>query len=89
VLEVPILTPIHPVVSTRPIVMNPLGSLFGTPGYHAQSIPLVSKPFYLGMPNMTSQISSSILGNNANLSLGPGGMAPPHTPLSFGVGHIP
>jgi hypothetical protein len=27
--------------------------------------------------------------NNANLSLGPRGMAPPHTHLLFGRGHIP
>jgi hypothetical protein len=38
---------------------------------------------------MTSQLSSSIPTTNANPSFGPGGMAPPHTPLSFGGGHIP
>jgi hypothetical protein len=77
------------VVSTQPIVTNPFGSLFGTPGYNSQSIPSVSNPFSFGMPNMTSQLSSSIPANNENPSLGPGGMAPPHTPLSFGGGHIP
>jgi hypothetical protein len=87
--EVPILTPTQPVVSTQPIVMNPFGSLFGMPGYNSQSIPSVSNPFSFGMPNMTSQLSSSIPVTNANPSFGPGGMAPLHTPLSFGGGHIP
>jgi hypothetical protein len=87
--EVPILTPIRPVVATQPIVTNPFGSLFGTPGYNSQSIPSVSNPFSFGMPNMTSQLSSSIPATNANPSLGPGGMAPPHTPLSFGGSQIP
>jgi hypothetical protein len=45
--------------------------------------------FSFGMPHVTLQISSSIPATNANPSVGPGGMAPPHTPLSFGGGHIP
>jgi hypothetical protein len=54
-----------------------------------QSIPLVSNPFSFGMPNMMSQLSSSIPTTNANPSFGPRVMAPPHAPLSFGGGHIP
>jgi hypothetical protein len=38
---------------------------------------------------MTSQLSSSIPANNTNPSIGLGGMAPPHIPLSFGGAHIP
>jgi hypothetical protein len=38
---------------------------------------------------MTSQFSSSIPVNNTNPSIGPGGMAPLHIPLSFGGAHIP
>jgi hypothetical protein len=76
-------------VSTQPIVTNPFGSLFGTPGYNSQSIPSVSNPFSFGMPNMASQLSSSIPTTNANPSFGPGGMAPPRTPLSFGGSQIP
>jgi hypothetical protein len=87
--EVPVLTPTHPVVSTQPIQMNPFKSLFGTLGYNSQSIPSVSNPFYFGMPNMNLKLSSSIPVTNANPSFGPGGMAPPHTPLYFGGSHIP
>jgi hypothetical protein len=89
VSEVPVITPIRPVVATQPIVTNPFGSLFGMPRYNAQSIPSVSNPFSFGMPNMTSQLSSSIPMNNTNPSIGPGGMAPLHIPLSFGGAHIP
>jgi hypothetical protein len=39
VLEVLVLTSTHPLVSTRPIQMNPFGSLFGMPRYNSQSIP--------------------------------------------------
>jgi hypothetical protein len=31
VSEVPVITPIQPMVATQPIVTNPFGSLFGTP----------------------------------------------------------
>jgi hypothetical protein len=89
VMEVLFLTPIRHVVATQPIVTNPFGSLFGMPGYNAQSIPSVSNPFSFGMTNVTLQLSSSIPTNNENTSLGPGGMAPPHIPLSFGGAHIP
>jgi hypothetical protein len=87
--EVPVITYIRPAVATQPIVMNPFGSLFGTPGYNAQSIPSVSNPFSFGMPNMTSQLSSSIILNNTNPIIGLGGMAPLHIPLLFGGAHIP
>jgi hypothetical protein len=76
-------------VSTRTIQMNPFRYLFGMPGYNSQSRPYVSNPFSFGMPNMMSQISSSIPTTNANPSFGPGGMAPLHIPLSFGGVHIP
>jgi hypothetical protein len=49
VLEVPFITPILPIVATHPIVTNPFGSLFSTPGYNVESIPLVSNPFSFGM----------------------------------------
>jgi hypothetical protein len=87
--EVPVITPIYPVVGTQPIVMNPFGSLFGTPRYNTQSIPSISNPFSFGMPNMTSQLSYSIPVNNTNPSIELGGMDPPHNPLMFGGAHIP
>jgi hypothetical protein len=87
--KVPILTPIWPLVPTQPIVKNPFGSLFGTHGCNYHSIPSVSNPFSLGMPNMTSQLSFSILANDENTSIGSGGTDPLHTPLSFGGGNIP
>jgi hypothetical protein len=77
------------VISTQPIEINPFGSLFGTPEYDSHSIPLVSNPFSFGMPNMESQLSSSIPVTNENPSFEFGGMAPPHAPLSFARGHIP
>jgi hypothetical protein len=87
--EVLVLTPTHHVFSTRPIATNPFGSLFGMSGYNSQSIPSVSNPFSFGMPNMMSQLSSSIPMTNVNPIFGPGGMAPQHAPLSLGEGHIP
>jgi hypothetical protein len=69
VLEVLIITPIRPVVSTQTIVMNPFGSLFGSPRYNSQSIPTTSNPFSYGMPNLTSQLSSSIPVTNTNPSI--------------------
>jgi hypothetical protein len=87
--KVPVITPIQPRVATQPLVMNPFGSIFGTPRYNTQSTLLVSNPFSFGMPNMTSQLSSSILENNTNPSIGLGGMTPPHIPLLFGGAHIP
>jgi hypothetical protein len=75
--------------STQPIGTNPFGSPFGMLGYNSQSIPSVFNPFYFGMPNMMSQLSSSIPTTNENLIFGPGGMAPLYAPLSFCEGHIP
>jgi hypothetical protein len=89
VSEIPNPTTTQPMVSMQPIEMNPFESLFGKSGYNSQSMPSVSNPFYFGMPNMTSQLSSSILATNANPSFVLGGMAPSHAPLSFGGGHIP
>jgi hypothetical protein len=86
---VPIITPIQPMVATQPIVMNPFGSIFCTPGYNTQSIPMTSSPFSYGMSNFTLQFSSSIPTSNPNTSIGLGGMAPPHIPVSFGGAHIP
>jgi hypothetical protein len=54
VVDLPILTPIHPMISTRPIVTNPFEYIFGTLGYNAQSIPSVSNPFYFCNPYMKS-----------------------------------
>jgi hypothetical protein len=88
-LEVPIITPIQPRVSTQPIVVNPFGSIFGTPRYNTQSIPIVYNPFSFGMLNMTLKLLSSIPTNNTNPSIGPRGMDPFHIPLSFGGSHIP
>ena len=87
--EIPTPTSTQPMDSTQPIGTNPFRSLFGMPGYNSQSIPLVSNPFSFGMPNMTSQLSSSIPMANVNPSFGPVGMAPPYALLSFGGGHIP
>jgi hypothetical protein len=88
-LEVPVITPIQPMVAKKPIVTNPFGSLCGTPEYNSQSIPSVSNPFSFGMPNMESQFLSSVPANNTNPSIGLGGMDPMHIPLSFGGAHIP
>jgi hypothetical protein len=89
VLEVPIITHVRPVVNTQPIVTNPFGSLFSSSGYNNYSIPTTSIHFSYGMPNFTSQFSSSIPTSNPNPSIGPGGMDPPHIPLLFGGAHIP
>jgi hypothetical protein len=87
--KVPIITPVRPIVNTQPIVTNPFGSLCHSSGYNTQSIPIVSSPFSYGMPNFTSQFSSSIPMSNLHTSIGIGGMAPLHTPFSFGGSHIP
>jgi hypothetical protein len=89
VSEVPIITHIHPIVNTQPIPMNPFGSLRHSLGYNIQSIPMASSPFSSGMPNFTSQFSSSIPTSTLNTSIGLGGMDPPHTPFTFGGAHIP
>jgi hypothetical protein len=86
VSEVPIITHVQPIVNTQPIAMNPFGSLFH---YNIQSIPTTSSPFSYGMPNFTSQFSSSIPTSNLNTSIGLGGMAPPHIPFLFGISNIP
>jgi len=88
VLEVLVITPFRPMVSTQPILTNHFGSLFAMPRYNAHSIPSVSIHFSFGMSNMTLQISSSIPTNNINPSIGPGSMDPQHIPLSFGGAHI-
>lgn len=59
------------------------------PGYNYQYITSASNSFSFGMPNMASQLSSSIPTTNANPSIGPGGMAPSYNPLSFGGTQIP
>jgi hypothetical protein len=41
------------------------------------------------MPNMTSQLSSSIPTTNLNPSFGSRGTTPPYGPFPFGGGHIP
>jgi hypothetical protein len=87
--EIPASITTQPVGYTQPIGMNPFRSLFGIPSYNSHSIPSVSNPFSFGIPNMTSQLSSYIPVANVNPSFGPGGMAPPYAPLSFGGGHIP
>jgi hypothetical protein len=89
VLEVPILTSTQRVVCNRPIQTNPFGSLFGKPRYRSWSIPSVSNPFSFGMPNMMSQLSSSIPKTNAIPSFGHGGMTPLHAHVLFDGSHIP
>jgi hypothetical protein len=69
--------------------MNPFGSFCHSSRYNIQSIPPTYSPFSYGMPNFTLQFSSSIPTSNPNTSIGLGGMAPSHTPFSFGGGHIP
>jgi hypothetical protein len=78
VLEVPIITHVRPILNTQHIVTNPFGTLFNSPRYNTQSIPMTSSHFPYGMPNFTSQFSSSILSSNLNTSIGLGGMARPH-----------
>jgi hypothetical protein len=72
VSKIPTSSATQPMGSTRPIGTNPFGYIFGTPGQNYQSIPSLSNPFYFGMPNMTSQLSSSIPAANENISFGPG-----------------
>jgi hypothetical protein len=86
VSEVPIITLVCPIVNTQPIATNPFGSLCHSLGYNIQSIPMASSPFSYGMPNFTLQFSSSI---PTSSRIGLGGMAPPHTPFSFGGAHVP
>jgi len=87
--KIPTSSATQPIFSTRPIGTNLFRSLFGMQSHNSQSIPSVSNPFYFCMPNMTSQLSSSILAANLNPSFGPGGMNPPYVHISFGGGHIP
>jgi hypothetical protein len=87
--EVPIITPIRPIVNTQPIVTNPFGSLCHSSGYNTQSIPTASIPFPYGMSNFTSQFSSSIPVSNTNTSIVLGGMSHSHIPFSFSGSHIP
>jgi hypothetical protein len=68
VSEIPTSNTTQHVGCTQPIGTNPFGYLFGMLGYNSQSIPSVSNTFYFGIPNMTSQISSSIPVANANSS---------------------
>jgi hypothetical protein len=89
VLEVTIITPIHPIVNTQPIAMKPFGSLCHSSGYNIQTIPMASSPFSYGMSNFTSQFSSSIPTSSPNTSIGFGGMVPTHTPFSFGSSQVP
>jgi hypothetical protein len=89
VMEIPSSTTTQLVGSTQPIGTNPFGSLFGMPSYNSQSIPSVSNPFSFDIPNMMSQLSSSIPATNVNPSFGLRGMDPLYNPLSFGAGHIP
>jgi hypothetical protein len=48
-----------------------------------------SSPFSYGMPNFTSQFSTTIPAAGHNASLGLGGTTPPYTPSPFGGSHIP
>ena len=69
--------------------MNHFRYIFGTPCYNYQSIPSISNPFSFGIPNMMSQLSSSIPAANENRIFGLGGMNPPYYPLSFARVQIP
>jgi hypothetical protein len=73
VLEAPSSSASQPMSSTRPMGMNPFGFLFGMSNHDSQSIPSASNPFSFGMPDMTSQLSSSISTTNMNPSFGSGG----------------
>jgi hypothetical protein len=88
VSEFPIINPVHPIVNAQPIAMNPFGSLYHSLGYNIQSIPTTSIPFSYGMPNFTSQFSSSIPTCNPNTDIGLEGMDPPHTPFLFSGAQI-
>jgi hypothetical protein len=50
---------------------------------------MASSPFSYGMPNFTSQFSTSILAYSSNTRIGLGGTTPPHTPFLFGCTHVP
>jgi hypothetical protein len=50
---------------------------------------MASSPFSYGMPNFTSQFSSSIPAAGPNASIGLGGSTSPYTPFSFGGSQIP
>jgi hypothetical protein len=89
VLKVPIITHVCPIVHTQPITLTSFGSIGHSPGYNIQSIPMASSPFSYGMPNFTSQFSSSIPTTSPHTSIALGGMAPSHTPFSFSGVHIP
>jgi hypothetical protein len=84
VSKVPIITLVCPVLNSQPIATNPFGSLCHSSGYNIEYIPMASSHFSFGMPNFTSQFSSSILAYNPNTSIGLGCMATSHTPFSFG-----
>jgi hypothetical protein len=89
VLEAYTSTMAQPVVNSSSLASNPFGGFGHSLGYNVQSIPMASSPFSYGMPNFTSQFSTSIPAAIPNASLGLGGTTPPYTPFPFGGYHIP
>jgi hypothetical protein len=77
------------VVNASCLASNPFGGFVHSPSYNVQSIPMDSSPFSYGMPNFTSQFSTTILAVGPNTSLGLGGTTSPYTPFPFGGSHIP
>jgi hypothetical protein len=88
-------SPVTPSVSaTQPMVfthskrINPFVFLSGTLNHYSHPIPWASNHFSLGMPDMTSHLSSHVSSSYMNPSFGFGGMMP-HYSFLFGGGHIP
>jgi hypothetical protein len=78
----------QPMVSAQPVGINPFLFPSGISNHSTQSIPLATNPFSFGISDMTAHLSSSISSSYVNPSFGSKGMMP-HSPFSFGGGHIP
>ena len=78
-----------PVVNASSLASNPFGGFGHSPSYNVQTIPMASSPFSYGMPNSTSQFSTTIPVVGHNVIFGLGGTTPPYTPFLFGGSHIP
>jgi hypothetical protein len=85
----PLVSATEPMVFYHSMGTNPFVFPSGTSNHDTQPIPWDSNHFSLGMPNMTSHLSSCFFLSYVNPSFGSGGMMPPYSSFLFGGGHIP
>ena len=79
----------RPVFNASSLTSNPFGVFGHSPSYNVQSIPMASSPFSYGIPNLTSQFSTTIPAAGPNVSFRIGGTTPPYTHFLIGGSHIP